>query len=212
MSLGPQSTFAQRFWQNFRENMGANDSPAEKRQKALAVSILGGVMFLVGIGCTVSAWQDYRTLGSSPQELTTEEAVPSMAEVAGDARWVSITSPLIFDCENYLEHTVNGIVEDRRFFASDSAKERYFYVNLKKDMVCENLPHPLTGILKKADSGLAGWVEKKKMPVPVSKYPLMEFVVGAGPDSQRILLYTGIALMVIFGGITAVSIRTRQTA
>jgi len=118
----------------------------------------------------------------------------------------------VFDCDNALEHLRNGAVVDRRFFASDSAKERFFYVNLKADVECRTVPQPMRGILKKADAGLTGWAKGKGMDIPESKYPYMEFVVGAGPDTQRILVYTGLALLFFGVVVTAACIRKRRDA
>jgi hypothetical protein len=210
MSSG--SEMWQRFVHNLREQYGMNDSPEELRRKSTIGIILGIVMFVIGLGCAGSAWHDYRTLGSSPLELTPEQAVPSPDSITDDARWVSITGPLVFDCSVSLIQKTNGYTIDRRFIASDTGKERYFFVILKHTEACENIPLPITGILKKGVPGLPAWCKEKGLPVPDSNYPLMEFEVGATPNSQRVQVYIGVALIFISAALLGAFIRIRPSA
>jgi hypothetical protein len=210
MSSGPE--IWQRLVQRLRQQFAWSDSPEVLRRQS-TVGIIGGiVLFVIGLGCTGSAWHDYRTLGTAPQELTAEQAVPSPDAVTDDARWVTLTGPLVFDCANSLDHTLNGTVMDRIFIASDSEKGRYFYVTLKHHQACESLAQPISGILKRADAGLPAWSKDKGFPIPDSKYPLMEFEVGAGPGTQRTLVYIGCSLALVSAVIVAAFIRVRPNA
>jgi hypothetical protein len=170
----------------------------DERTKLKIVAVFAVILTIIGIGCSFSAWHDYRTLGTSPTKMTIEQAVPSPDSTPDEARWVNLTGITQRDCSEVFELQSNGKAFKQSFFVADYTSERIVYVTAKmKDGGCANFPQPASGILKKADSGLPDWLTKKGLHVPKSKYPLMELEVGGDASSARLDVYVGLALLLL---------------
>lgn len=183
----------------------------EKRHKLIALGVLAAFMTVVGIGYSFTAWQDFRTLGTSPKSMTLEEAVPSPDSTPSDARWVSLSGLTDFSCSQILKEHVGTSDLSDQFLGSDSTHRRLVLVKTRDmDHGCGSLSEPVSGILKKADSSLPDWLRKKGMTVPPSTYPLMEFEVAADTSGARMQVYFGFSTLLIGIVLSIIFFRLRS--
>lgn len=165
---------------------GTFDTEVFRKNPKIGI-VLGAILVAIAIPGFYVEYQDYKSLGQAPVDMTLEEAVPS-ASVPDSARWVRLSGTLVPDCNSVLQERSNGSINRTLFLASDEAKERWFHVSIRSDAPCAMPGNPVQGILKKSAPGLPAWLKDKGVTVPSSTYPLMDFAVNDGPGDIKMLL------------------------